>query len=118
MFKGKEDSSKVLVVGFRFNVVQHESHQFIKELVNGIPKDEEGVTLKKINIDSLAKSSNCFKRLYTYTGSLTTPPCTEGVQWLIVENILDISVDNLKTLRQVIGFNARPTSLGPKESSN
>lgn len=46
---------------------------------------------------------------YTYTGSLTTPPCTEGVQWLLFKNPIEISDEQFKTIAKKIGRNARLT---------
>jgi carbonic anhydrase len=31
------------------------------------------------------------QHFYTYTGSLTTPPCNEGVQWFILQEVLEVS---------------------------
>jgi carbonic anhydrase len=43
----------------------------------------------------------------TYSGSLTTPPCSEGVRWLVSDQKLAISLSSFKAARSVIGFNAR-----------
>ena len=32
-----------------------------------------------------------FNSFYTYSGSLTTPPCTENVRWIILNEIFPIS---------------------------
>jgi carbonic anhydrase len=43
----------------------------------------------------------------TYSGSLTTPPCSEGVRWLVSDQKLAVSLSTFKKARSVIGFNAR-----------
>jgi carbonic anhydrase len=45
---------------------------------------------------------------YAYKGSLTTPPCTEGVQWILLEEPVQISADQRKKFADIIGENARP----------
>lgn len=35
------------------------------------------------------------KDFYTYQGSLTTPPCTENVQWIILKNPLELSLEEV-----------------------
>uniref|UniRef100_A0A0E0GNA4 Carbonic anhydrase n=1 Tax=Oryza nivara TaxID=4536 RepID=A0A0E0GNA4_ORYNI len=48
---------------------------------------------------------------YRYDGSLTTPPCTEGVIWTIMSKIGDASkeqIDLLKTVATTVEPNARP----------
>lgn len=44
-----------------------------------------------------------------YTGSLTTPPCAEGVTFMIVENPLKISVADFNAIKKVVKFNSRFT---------
>ena len=45
---------------------------------------------------------------YRYTGSLTSPPCTEGVAWLVIRRVQEVSAAQLARLRQLIAPNARP----------
>ena len=45
---------------------------------------------------------------YSYSGSLTTPPCTEGVQWIILKEPMHIAEEDVKRFVQIIGYNARP----------
>lgn len=45
---------------------------------------------------------------YRYMGSLTTPPCSEGVHWVVVEKPLEASREQLAAMTRAIGPNARP----------
>jgi carbonic anhydrase len=46
---------------------------------------------------------------YSFAGSLTTPPCTEGVKWLVMKSPLDISARQEQTFGALYPNNARPT---------
>lgn len=48
------------------------------------------------------------KHYYAYPGSLTRPPCTEGVRWYVLRDALEVDVGDLRRLAQLIGPNARP----------
>jgi len=45
---------------------------------------------------------------FSYPGSLTEPPCTEGVEWFVLTEPVEVDESYLHRLRQVIGHNARP----------
>ncbi|MCS4510670.1 carbonic anhydrase [Xylophilus ampelinus] len=45
---------------------------------------------------------------YRYEGSLTTPPCTETVDWVVLSQPLQVSAAQIDAFEQVYPFNARP----------
>ena len=46
---------------------------------------------------------------YGYTGSLTTPPCSEGVRWMVLQSIGTVSQDQVERLQSLTrGPNNRP----------
>jgi carbonic anhydrase len=49
--------------------------------------------------------------LYAYEGSLTTPPCSENVTWLVLSKPLNALAQQLTALHTIMGSNARPTQL-------
>jgi len=44
---------------------------------------------------------------WTYTGSLTEPPCTEGVQWFVLEDGTELAGDQLSAFAAIYQDNAR-----------
>ena len=45
---------------------------------------------------------------FSYHGSLTTPPCTQGVHWILMRTPLHLSQKQLEWFSSMIGTNARP----------
>ena len=46
---------------------------------------------------------------YTYQGSLTTPPCSEIVRWLLLDTAVDLSATQIAAFTEMYAYNARPT---------
>ena len=45
---------------------------------------------------------------FTYMGSLTTPPCTEGVLWMVMQQPVQASPDQIHIFSRLYPMNARP----------
>ncbi|MDZ7589351.1 MAG: carbonic anhydrase family protein [Rubrivivax sp.] len=46
---------------------------------------------------------------YRYNGSLTTPPCTEGVRWVVMKKPMTVSKEQIQAFQTTLGFaNNRP----------
>jgi carbonic anhydrase len=48
------------------------------------------------------------QRYYQFLGSLTTPPCTEGVLWMVMKQPMTVSDAQLRLFSQLFPMNARP----------
>jgi carbonic anhydrase len=48
------------------------------------------------------------KTHYRYAGSLTTPACSEGVQWIVMATPMTVSDEHMAEFAERIPFNARP----------
>lgn len=45
---------------------------------------------------------------FRYPGSLTTPPCSEGIRWNVAESPIELSRRQIRRVRSIIGHSARP----------
>ncbi len=48
------------------------------------------------------------RRYFTYMGSLTTPPCSEGVLWLVLQQPVAVAQDQIGVFSRLYPMNARP----------
>ena len=63
-------------------------------------------TTGPLSFDDLTKHVYQYP-LYTYEGSLTTPPCSESVLWYISSHPLWIDIKLFNDVKKVVKFNAR-----------
>ena len=47
-------------------------------------------------------------RYFRYSGSLTTPPCSEQVGWFVLQTPIQFSIEQIGHIRGIMGANARP----------
>ena len=49
------------------------------------------------------------REYYRFNGSLTTPPCTEGVRWVVLKDIQQASAQQITNFAALMGYpNNRP----------
>jgi len=58
-----------------------------------------------VDANQLAPATRTYWR---YNGSLTTPPCTEGVQWLVMNTPVELSDAQIAKYTAIYSANARP----------
>jgi len=60
-----------------------------------------------VNVDDFLPHSN--KGLsYRYDGSLTTPPCSEGVKWMVLKTPIQLSAEQIGRFTAIVKGNNRP----------
>ena len=82
-------------------------HPVIQTFWNNLPleTDLELAPTAAIDINKLLPETRTY---YTYMGSLTTPPCTEGVLWMVLKKPLQISPEQIAIFSRLYRNNARP----------
>ena len=102
------DNLAVIAVMFE---VTNEDNMTLNKLLRNLPElDEDGETITK-EIKSVVTGYELLpqeKEYYTFTGSLTTPPCTEGVRWIVMKDPVTISKNQLEEFEAVMPKNNRP----------
>jgi carbonic anhydrase len=74
---------------------------------NNLPleKNEEFAARAQLDLNQLLPTD---RRYYTYMGSLTTPPCSEGVLWLVMQQPVPVSANQIDIFSRLYPMNARP----------
>jgi carbonic anhydrase len=80
----------------------------IQTIWNHLPLEKnEEIAPPGLSID-LAQLLPEIRTYYTYMGSLTTPPCSEDVLWLVLKQPQHISPEQLAIFARLYENNARP----------
>jgi len=76
-----------------------------------LPRPGEQLTVDGPPLD-LAALLPAQRGYYSFDGSLTTPPCSEGVSWMVLKTPVTVSAAQLASFRQLYAANARPLQPG------
>lgn len=83
------------------------AQQLIQTVWNNLPleKLESASPTIVIDVSDLLPRRRDY---YTFMGSLTTPPCTEGVLWMVMKEPIQASTDQMALFARLYPLNARP----------
>jgi carbonic anhydrase len=103
-----DENGKLLVVAVQF-VVGDKPNAVLGALLDDIPeKAGEEKTDDALMINPAGLLPKTASSYYTYSGSLTTPPCSEGVTWIELKEPVTISRAQLEAMRKFYYHNQRP----------
>ena len=80
----------------------------IQQLWDHMPKTEgkeEEIAGVEVNPAGLLPHGTAY---YTYLGSLTAPPCTEGVTWFVLKSPVEISAEEIGAFAKLYPHDVRP----------
>jgi carbonic anhydrase len=70
-----------------------------------LEKNEEAAARVPLELADLLPAD---RRYYTYMGSLTTPPCSEGVQWIVMRQPVTLAPEQIDIFARIYPMNSRP----------
>jgi carbonic anhydrase len=105
-----QNKPSYLVVGVLFRMGAE--NKFLDEFLNKIPSEEgekSALHTGDVKLNDLLSqfTGNDIKSYFAYKGSLTTPPFTEGVQWVVLKHVVEASEDQIEKIEKMEGNNAR-----------
>lgn len=101
----KDARENLAVVGVLFR--QGKYNPLIQSLWDLVSRQEKDDSEQQLIVDVL-KLLPEKKDYYYLEGSLTTPPCTEGVKWVVMKTTLEVSDAQIQWFLSLTGPNARP----------
>lgn len=102
----KSDDGQLAVVAVLLE--RGSENPFIQTLWNNLPLEKNMDVSPPDAVINPATLLPADKDYYTYMGSLTTPPCTEGVLWLVMKQPVQVSPDQINIFSRLYKNNARP----------
>ncbi|HKW61913.1 MAG TPA: carbonic anhydrase family protein [Candidatus Acidoferrum sp.] len=102
-----DEKGKLAVVAVLLQ--QGEDNPLMRELWKDLPREQEKEErLDNIEIDAsrILPSNGGY---YTFSGSLTTPPCSEDVTWFVLKHPVTVSAEGIEQFSQLYRNNVRPT---------
>ncbi|HTQ97645.1 MAG TPA: carbonic anhydrase family protein [Candidatus Acidoferrum sp.] len=103
-----QDSSGHLAVVAVFLTKGTAANAIIDTVWKNIPGEKEkavDVPGESINVKDLLPDDHGY---YTFSGSLTTPPCSEGVTWYVLKTPVEVSAAELGKFAKLYPKDARP----------
>jgi len=102
----KSDEGQLAVVSVLFE--RGTDHPVIQTLWNNLPLEKNSEISPPDAAIDLNKMLPLERSYYTYMGSLTTPPCTEGVMWMVLKSPVQMSNDQMAVFSHLYNRNVRP----------
>jgi carbonic anhydrase len=101
----KDPEGRLAVVGLLLE--RGTPQPVVQSVWNNLPleKGEEQPASAALDIQNLLPADRGY---YTYMGSLTTPPCSEGVLWMVMRQPVQVSQSQIDIFTRLYPMNARP----------
>ena len=102
----QNENSQLAVLGLM--IQEGKKNENLQAVWDMLPKEKTEQDLpigEPINLEALLPEADSF---FHYDGSLTTPPCTEDVKWVVFEQPIEMSKEQIEAFQQIFPANHRP----------
>jgi carbonic anhydrase len=101
----KSEDGKLAVIGILLK--EGKANAALQPVFAGLPQGagEQHALDQAFNPADLLPADHGY---YKFTGSLTTPPCSEGVHWQVMKKPVEVSREQIKAFQKLYKANARP----------
>jgi carbonic anhydrase len=103
-FVHRNEVGQLAVIGIF--IEQGAENSALAQILASLPRahGDAGATELEVNLMALLPPDRAY---FAYAGSLTTPPCTEGVRWNVMRTPITASADQIARMREALGATAR-----------
>jgi len=101
----RSDDGRLAVVAVLLE--EGRAHPIVQAVWNNLPLDrgEDVAARTTLDLTGLLPEDRSY---FTYMGSLTTPPCSEGVLWMVMRQPVPVAPEQIGIFARLYPMNARP----------
>lgn len=103
----KSEDGQLAVVGVYMS--EGRENAALKAVFDNMPRSAGETEVKSASFNPAdLLPSDKGQDFHHYIGSLTTPPCSEGVRWIVLDQGIEVSKEQVAAFKAIFPMNARP----------
>jgi carbonic anhydrase len=102
----KDENEQLAVLGIMIR--EGTLNPELEKVWKALPKTKTPEDTKLVVLIDLMNILPKDQQSFVYNGSLTTPPCSEDVNWIVLEQPIEMSKEQINAFRQIFPDNHRP----------
>jgi carbonic anhydrase len=95
-----DENGALLVVGVL--IQEGKEHPVLNQLWSFMPQNPGETSQEAVSIEETNLLPDT-REYFSYSGSLTTPPCSEGVKWIVIKTPIEASARQIAIFKERVG---------------
>lgn len=83
-----------------------ENNTFVDQFPTPLIKFDDTATQVQLSL-GMKDALTDFREFWTYQGSLTSPPCKEGIRWFVARQVMYTSIPQMQMILAASSYSAR-----------